>query len=119
MSSKPIAVPPGLSSKELDELKNCFQKHQDLNEVILFGSRAMGNHKSGSDIDLLLKGSLSPDTLFHIREELAEESFMPYFFDFLTEKDLENLALKKHIEEEGLCIYRRDEQKALLTEDSL
>ncbi|QQR55469.1 nucleotidyltransferase domain-containing protein [Candidatus Peregrinibacteria bacterium] len=99
--------PPGLTEKELNELKSCFEKHKDLDEVVLFGSRAMGNHKPGSDVDLLLRGVLEENTRFQVHDYLEEESLLPYFFDILTEKDLSNPALKKHIQEFGVVIYSR------------
>lgn len=41
----------GLTPKELKILQNVFKKFDDIKEVILFGSRALGTHKTASDID--------------------------------------------------------------------
>ena len=45
----------GLTPKELETLKNVFKKFENINEVILFGSRALGTHKPASDIDFAIK----------------------------------------------------------------
>ena len=51
--------------------------------VLLFGSRAMGTHHAGSDIDLAVKGKqLIPAMLSEFRQAL-EALHLPYFFDVL------------------------------------
>jgi len=46
----------GLSPEILQKIRQVFERFEDIEEAILYGSRAKGNHKSGSDIDLTLKG---------------------------------------------------------------
>ena len=95
----------GLSPKELEILKNVFKKFDDIKEVILFGSRALGTHKTASDIDLAIKGNVNINTLSKLKYTLEEDTNLPYFFDVVIYDNLENMELKKHIDEFGKIIY--------------
>ena len=95
----------GLSPKELEILKDVFKKFDDIKEVILFGSRALGTHKTASDIDLAIKGNVDINTLSKLKYTLEEDTNLPYFFDVVIYDNLDNLELKKHIDEFGKIIY--------------
>ena len=95
----------GLSPKELEILQNVFKKFDDIKEVILFGSRALGTHKTASDIDLAIKGNVDINTLSKLKYTLEEDTNLPYFFDVVIYDNLDNLELKKHIDEFGKIIY--------------
>jgi len=94
----------GLTQKELEILKSVFEKFDEINEVILFGSRALGTHKKSSDIDLAIKGKVNINTLSKLKYTLEEETILPYFFDVIIYDNLENQELKKHIDEFGVFI---------------
>ena len=47
----------GLPQRAMDEMHAIFAKHSKVKKVVLYGSRAMGNYKNGSDIDLTMYGS--------------------------------------------------------------
>ncbi len=94
----------GLSVQTLEQLQNVFRKHPELTEVRLFGSRAMGNYKTGSDIDLAIFGNfprLFPAALKRELDELPS----PYRFDVLDYAQLDQEALKQHIDTYGQAIY--------------
>ena len=95
----------GLTPKELEILQNVFKKFDDIKEVILFGSRALGTHKIASDIDLAIKGDVNINILSKLKFTLEEDTNLPYFFDIVIYDNLENLELKKHIDEFGRLIY--------------
>ena len=95
----------GLTQKELEILKDVFKKFDDIKEVILFGSRALGTHKTASDIDLAIKGNVDINTLSKLKYTLEEDTNLPYFFDVVIYDNLDNLELKKHIDEFGKKIY--------------
>ena len=94
----------GLTQKELEILKDVFKKFDDIKEVILFGSRALGTHKTASDIDLAIKGNVDINTLSKLKYTLEEDTNLPYFFDVVIYDNLDNLELKKHIDEFGKVI---------------
>jgi len=97
----------GLSPKELEILQNVFKKFDDIKEVILFGSRALGTHKTASDIDLAIKGNVDINTLSKLKYTLEEDTNLPYFFDVVIYENLDNLELKTHIDEFGKIIWTR------------
>ncbi|MCK5842503.1 MAG: nucleotidyltransferase domain-containing protein, partial [Candidatus Sabulitectum sp.] len=47
----------GLSDDVIHGIRNVFQSFSELEQVVLYGSRAMGNYRNGSDIDVTLKGT--------------------------------------------------------------
>ena len=47
----------GLTESTTAQIRDVFSKHPEIDQVILYGSRAKGNYKPGSDIDLTLIGS--------------------------------------------------------------
>ena len=96
----------GLTPKELEILQNVFKKFDDIKEVILFGSRALGTHKTASDIDLAIKGNVNINTLSKLKYTLEEDTNLPYFFDVVIYDNLENMELKKHIDEFGKVIFK-------------
>lgn len=97
--------PPQLTPNEVDTICQLLKKEPTISQAILFGSRAKGTAKKYSDIDLALKGSLSPHTAAHIAEQLNEETLLPYFFDVLDYHALTNPDLRDHIDRVGICIY--------------
>lgn len=98
----------GLTTKDQQEILAVFKKFPEIDSVFLFGSRALGNHKSGSDVDLALVGQIDFNTVARVKALLEEHSSMPYFFDIIHYNTIENLAFKRHIDEKGVVVYRRD-----------
>lgn len=96
----------GLTKKELSIIKDVFNKFENINEVILFGSRALGTHKMASDIDLAIKGNVDINTLSKLKYTLEEDTLLPYFFDIVIYDNLENEELRKHIDEFGKVIFK-------------
>ena len=47
----------GLSDRVIKELQEVFNRHKNINKVLIFGSRAKGNYRDGSDIDLAALGT--------------------------------------------------------------
>ncbi len=72
-------------------------------EVILFGSRARGDYKYYSDIDLAIKGLEKKDILKI--KDFVEESTVPYFVDIVRYEDAP-LKLKENIDKEGVIVWK-------------
>jgi len=84
-----------------------FARMPKLEEVILYGIRAMGNYRAGSDIDLALKGvKLDINDLLKIAADL-DELDLPYSFDLLLFDNAQSPDLLEHIRTAGTTIYRR------------
>lgn len=97
----------GLSDKTLTAMLQAFKNYDELVSVVLFGSRAMGNYRNGSDIDLALLGNVSQATRDSLSTQLNEVLPLPYFFDIVIYAKLSNKTLKEHIDDKGVVIYQR------------
>jgi predicted nucleotidyltransferase len=95
----------GLRESDLKEITQVLQKFDTIYEAILFGSRAKGNFFHGSDVDIAIVGDFDFKDFIHLRYLLNEESMMPYSFDVVVYKDIQNQKLKEHIDRVGICIY--------------
>ncbi|MCL1947887.1 MAG: nucleotidyltransferase domain-containing protein [Chitinivibrionia bacterium] len=96
----------GLSQRCLNTMNDIFKKYRSLKKVILYGSRAMGNYKNGSDIDIALETDekFIDFDLLHICGDL-DESDLPYFVDCSIFSKIENPELKEHIVRVGKVLY--------------
>ncbi|MEI8301548.1 MAG: HI0074 family nucleotidyltransferase substrate-binding subunit [Chlamydiota bacterium] len=94
----------GLDLSVLLQLLQQLTKYIGIEEIILFGSRAMGNFKSTSDIDLCLKGTLTEDHLGEIKT-LLEEGKVPYKVDVILYDSIKDPAILEHIKCFGKKIY--------------
>lgn len=98
----------GLSQRTLNFITSTMQKYSGVEKAILFGSRAKGTFREGSDIDLCLKtdSSFSHEDLLHIMRDF-EESSVPYNSDILVYSRLKNEDLVQHINQCGICLYEK------------
>jgi len=97
----------GLSEKTVEELKGIFRGRAEIDQAILYGSRAKGSHESGSDIDIALVGnSLSLKDLLQIRREI-ESLNLPYIVDLVLYHKIQNQDLIDHITRVGIVIHEK------------
>lgn len=97
----------GLSDKDLDMLIKAVNEFPEIEETVIFGSRALGNYKKGSDVDLALKGSaISKRTVLGLSDLLNEVYPLPYFFDIVHYDIIKNPNLIKHIDDHGVVLYK-------------
>lgn len=97
----------GLLDSDLVFLSNLFQKYTSIDEVIIFGSRAKGNYKNGSDVDLAIKSrSIEQVKINEIDNELNENSILPYKFDIVHYEKIQTTELKDHIDRVGKVIFK-------------
>ena len=96
----------GLTQKELDEITKVIQKFPSIKEAVLFGSRAIGTFKPGSDVDIALKGNVPLQDVARIKAILEDEGPLPYKFDIVDYQTIETPAFKEHIDKHGKSIYR-------------
>lgn len=96
----------GLSEANGQRVSDVLSLFGEVHEAILFGSRAKGNYKPGSDIDLAVKGTVSKDILSKLLTAF-EESLLPYFVDVVVYGNIRNEALREHIDRVGVSIYQK------------
>ncbi|MBL4953476.1 nucleotidyltransferase domain-containing protein [Neobacillus sp. YIM B02564] len=100
----------GLLERDLEFLLKAFSSFKEVEKAVLFGSRAMGNYKKGSDVDIAIIGEdVTRKTLYGLYDLLNEEYPLPYFFDILIYDEISNPKLREHIESVGQVIYQRKE----------
>ena len=89
----------GLLDSDIKAIIQTLVKYPKVEHALIFGSRAKGNFRNGSDVDIALKGpGLDFDTLSQISYWLNEETNMPYKFDVLIYENLHEPNLKEHID---------------------
>lgn len=98
----------GIYEKSFSLILDVFKSFPEIKEAIIFGSRAMGNYKHGSDIDIALKGDINQQLLAKIRGVLEDEISTPYLYDVVVFDQLENENTIQHIEKYGKLIYLQD-----------
>ncbi len=98
----------GLKEKHINSINGVFKKHTEIEEAILYGSRAKGNYRNGSDIDLTLKGeALTLSQLFKIEIQL-DDLLLPYKIDLSIYHKIENPNLIEHIKRVGIVFYEEE-----------
>jgi|GEM_PF-494321 len=108
----------GLSQRNLNDIWDAFTHFPEIEQVLLFGSRAKGNYRPGSDVDLAVKGqSLHRRQINRLSDLLNEEYPLPYFFDVLHYETLANLDLVAHIDRVGKIIYPQQEERKFMTRE--
>ena len=101
----------GLRDNDVEQIITLLQQYPEVLEAYIFGSRAKGNYKSGSDVDIALKGEkITYRTVCKINAFLNEETLMPYKFDILNFNDLNNVDLIKHINRIGQKFYEAESE---------
>lgn len=95
----------GISDKSYAILLKCISEFTDIEATIIFGSRAMGNYKSGSDVDIAIKGkNTTPTTAIELSTKLNEQLPLPYCFDVVHYDSIDIPAFKQHIDEHGITL---------------
>lgn len=98
----------GLLDHDLNYILKALRSLEEIDSAKIFGSRAMGNYKKGSDVDIAIIGkSISSTTISKLDELLNEEYPLPYFFDILHYEEINNEKLIEHIDAVGKELYRK------------
>ncbi len=107
----------GLTIEELELLCSLFARQKEIEQVILYGSRAKGTHKPFSDVDITLLGiGLSRSHLNRLMADI-DESSLPHFFDVSILSKITNPDLKEQIEKTGVVLYRREDNSLVAEPD--
>ena len=97
----------GLSDGVIERMNAVFSRWPEVEQVILYGSRAKGTYRDGSDIDLTIVGdALSQSHLLKIANEL-DDLLLPYKIDLSLLRQIEDKALLEHVRRVGVVFYER------------
>lgn len=98
----------GLDENTVHKLQSVFAQHHEVEEVIIYGSRAMGTHKPGSDIDLAVKGAHASFPLLQTIRQEIDDLFLPFTVDLSSYDQITHDNLLDHISRVGQVFYRRE-----------
>jgi predicted nucleotidyltransferase len=97
----------GLEEGDIQAICAIFARYHQVEKAILYGSRAKGSYKNGSDIDLtLFGGDLTQDVLYRIMEEI-DDLLLPYTFDLSIFQQISDPDVIDHIRRVGVVFYER------------
>lgn len=97
----------GLRESTIQGIRSVLAGHPAVERAVLYGSRAKGTHRPGSDIDLALYGKdISHREQGRILDEL-DALDLPYDIDLTVFDRLIHAGLRDHIERVGVVVYSR------------
>lgn len=98
----------GLSDQALEKIQDVFTRYPQVEEAVLYGSRARGDYKNGSDIDLTLRGgdALTHTILSRIANDL-DDQLLPYTIDLSIFKNIRNPEMVDQIKRVGVALYKK------------
>ena len=98
----------GIYEKSYSLILESFKQFPEIEQAYIFGSRAMGNYKKGSDIDLAIIGTeIDFETTSRLHGKLNEELPIPYFIDVVNFNTINVEELKQHILNEGVVVFEK------------
>ena len=111
----PQATPAshGLPAAAVAKIQAILATFPAIEQATLYGSRALGRHRPGSDIDLTLAGDgLDVRTLARLDGAL-DDLLLPWRFDLSVQSSLQSPELIEHIQRVGQLLYRRSDRAQL------
>lgn len=98
----------GLSENHRKIINSVFDKYPQIKKVVVYGSRAKGNYRAGSDIDMtIVEDEKIPfDILLKIVNDF-DDSMLPFLVDISVFSNLTNPDLVEHIKRNGKVIYEK------------
>jgi predicted nucleotidyltransferase len=96
----------GLSEDTIQKIRAVLGRYPQVQEAILYGSRAKGTYRNGSDIDLTLRGGtdLTLNVLYKILTDL-DDLLLPYTIDLSIFDDISDPDVIEHIQRVGVSFY--------------
>lgn len=97
----------GLPNKTADRIRAVLTSFPEVEKAVIYGSRAKGNYKRGSDIDLALFGRvLNASVLSRINDQL-DDLLLPYKIDVAIFENITHRDLIDHIQRVGVIFYEK------------
>jgi predicted nucleotidyltransferase len=97
----------GLKESTIAAMNGVFASCPQVEKVILYGSRARGTQRNGSDIDLTIVGKeVTHDQLLALANQL-DDLLLPYKIDLSLLRQIENPDLLEHIRRVGVVFFER------------
>ncbi|MDY0084923.1 MAG: nucleotidyltransferase domain-containing protein [Bacteroidales bacterium] len=100
----------GLDEDLRSKFNKIFASFPEIEKVIIYGSRAKGNYREGSDIDLCLVGDDLKEAIRKRVWLMLDELNTPYLIDLSVFNQLESEGLIGHIQRVGAIFYRKQNE---------
>jgi predicted nucleotidyltransferase len=97
----------GLSEATIEKICGVFANYPAIERAVLYGSRAKGNYKPGSDIDLTLHGDALDTRQLGEIVSVLDDLLLPYSIDLSIYHQLQDAGLRDHIQRVGVVFYER------------
>ena len=97
----------GLSDGTIEKIQNVLEGFPEVEKAVLYGSRAKGNYRPGSDIDLTLFGTELDQQRCSAIAEALDDLLLPYTIDLSVFDQLRHPALEAHLARVGQVFYQR------------
>jgi predicted nucleotidyltransferase len=97
----------GIKDEVVEAICKIFRNYPEVERAILYGSRAKGNFKPASDIDLTLEGPLLDLTILNRISWELDDLLLPYTFDLSIFHHLNNPDILDHIRRVVLVFYSK------------
>lgn len=95
----------GLPADAVEKLVRVFNQWPQIDEVLLYGSRAKGNYRPGSDIDLTIKGAALDLTMLLAIENQIDDLLLPWTVDLFLMQRIDDPSRVEHVERVGMPFY--------------
>lgn len=97
----------GLPEETIGKISDVFSRYPRIEKALLYGSRAKGTFRNGSDIDISLAGEGIDFSLLNDINEEIDELMLPYTIDLSSLSMIDNADLLEHIRRVGIVLYQR------------
>jgi predicted nucleotidyltransferase len=97
----------GLSEKTVKQIRFVFSRYPQIEQVMIYGSRAKASYRHGSDIDLTITRALPEFINIAGIETELDDLLLPYGIDLSLFRDIKNMELINHIERVGVVFYNK------------
>lgn len=97
----------GLNDSTIDKIKHVFALYPEVEKALIYGSRAKGNFKNGSDIDITFIGEKLTQNIVNRIEDDIDDLLLPYTFDFSILAEVTNPDFIAHVNRVGILFYQR------------
>lgn len=98
----------GLKESVIQSIHSVLDSYPEIEQVIIYGSRAKGNYRNGSDIDLtIISEDIDFSTVLKL-ERAIDDLMLPYTIDLSLMKHIQNPDIIQHIERVGKVFYEKN-----------
>ncbi len=98
----------GLKDSTIERIRSVLGRYSQVKQAVLYGSRAKGNYRDSSDLDLTLLGGedLTMNILYRIMGDL-DDLLLPYTFDISIFSQISDSDVVDHIQRVGITFYEK------------